>query len=70
MIPRKVNYPNFEKVEKLCEECISNIYNKNSSKNEMIEYAVFDCVMEAYYGKDIWDWIYETGIPNLVEEGE
>lgn len=55
-IPKIVDHPTFDKLQKCCESYIQEIMDKGGVDSNSDHY-IFECAMEAYYGNDIFKWI-------------
>jgi hypothetical protein len=56
-IPRKVASPNFGRVEKLCDEFVTNLLQDTIHPDDNdFDHYVFEAAMEAVYGKGFWGW--------------
>ena len=53
--PHMVDHPAFDKLQKCVERCIQEI--EDGKANDNTKQEVFECAVEIFYGKDIWDWV-------------
>lgn len=58
MKPQMINYPNFDELKKLCEEYI-NVVDEDGYEDDDLTSFIFEKAIEAFYGKDIWEWVDE-----------
>ncbi len=58
--PKKIPGPvNLSKVEALCEENLDHIEAKRED-NTQLDIYIYEAVLEALYGKEVFDWMNET----------
>jgi transketolase len=60
IIPKMVDHPSFDKLQKCCEDYIQEVIDKKVDTDTT--HDVFECAIEAYYGKDIFKWVNERTI--------
>ncbi len=55
LTPHMVDHPAFDKLQKCVETYIQEI--EDGRANDNTEHEIFECAVEVFYGKDIWNWI-------------
>ncbi len=61
--PRPRMQPDFSKLETFIKEGVQQVAHEGCSPKDFNQY-VFELAMEAFYGREIWDWY------NKANEGE
>lgn len=54
--PKMVEHPDLSVVKKHCEGHMDNLEHDRRPEESFSHY-LYEAVMEAYYGKDVWEWI-------------
>ena len=54
-IPMRFTNPNFAVLHKLLDNYMESLVENNEMKDG--QYWIYECVMNTFYGRDIFDWI-------------
>jgi len=58
IVPKKLDNPDWTQIVTVCEEYINCLANKGYASTDT-DHFIFETVLTAVYGKDIWDFVNE-----------